>query len=160
MKTLIVYASSTGTVEKCAKQLAELLPGAELHALEKKGNPSPEGYDAVIVGGCIRGGGLAPFAQMYLEECEEMLLKKQLGLFICCGDDERADEYFAGNVSEELLNHAVVRMSFGGELDAERAKGIIDRMLVKSMAQNPDAAKMSFYGERIPEFASKMLANA
>lgn len=160
MKTLIVYASSTGTVEKCAKALAELLPGAELHALAKKANPSPEGYDAVIIGGCIRGGGLAPFAQMYLEECEEMLLEKQLGLFICCGDDEMAEEYFSGNVSEALLAHAKVRMSFGGELDADRAKGMIDRMLVKSMLQNPDAAKMKLYEERIPEFASKMLADS
>ena len=159
MKTLIVYASSTGTVEKCAKSLAELIPGAELHALEKKANPTPAEYDAVIVGGCIRGGGMAPFAQMYLEECEEMLLEKQLGLFICCGDDERADDYFAGNVSEELLKHAKVRMSFGGELDADRAKGMIDRMLVKSMMKNPDAAKMNFYAERIPEFASRMLEN-
>lgn len=162
MKTLIIYASPTGTTARCARELAELIPGAELHELKKQGNPKPDGYDMVIVGGSIRGGGLSPLAQMYLEECEETLLAKKLGLFICCGTDSKADKYLADNVSPRLLSHASAAMSFGGELVPERAKGFIDRMIVKMMAKadKPQGLEMVMYTERIPEFASKMLANA
>lgn len=162
MKTLIIYSSPTGTVKKCAVELAALIPGAELHELNKQGNPRPDGYDTVIVGGSIRGGGLSPFTQMYLDECEEVLLTKKLGLFICCGTDEKAEVYFENNFSEELIKHASARACFGGELDPDRARGFIDRMMVKLMAKavNNQGSGMKLHPERIPEFASKILSDA
>lgn len=160
MKALIIYSSPTGTVKRCAGELAALIPGAELHELGKKGNPRPDGYDMVIVGGSIRGGGLTPLTQMYLEECEEILLTKQLGLFICCGTDANAEAYMSDNISPELMKHAKAAMGFGGELVPERARGFIDRMMVKQMlkADKKQGPGLQLHLERIPEFASKMLA--
>ncbi len=162
MKTLIIYSSPTGTVKMCAEKLAELIPESELHELSKQGNPRPDSYDAVIVGGSIRGGGLSPFTQMYLEECEEVLLTKKLGLFICCGTDTKSEKYFANNVSEALLGHASARACFGGEIVPERAHGFIDRMIVKMMAkaEKKQGLELVLHTERIPAFAEKMLADA
>lgn len=156
MKILVAYASGTGVTEKCARLLADMLPGAEVCNL-KKIPVDPSGYDTVIVGGSIRFGALAAQARTYLEKCEPILSGKRLGLFICCGAENNADDIFARNVPESLLNHAVARMSFGGELAVERARGIeklMLRMMLKSSGK--DGQSVRLYPERIAEFAKKM----
>ena len=106
MKILITYASTTGTTEKCAIALAEKLPGAVLANLKKE-IIDPSDFDAVIVGGSIRGGVLVTEVQDYLENCAPILLKKRLGLFICCGTEGNVSSLFSGNMPEELVDHAV-----------------------------------------------------
>lgn len=156
MRTLIVYSTATGTVKKCAEMLAEKLPGAELADLKER-IPDPGVYDTVIVGGYIRGGGLCPKTAAYLENCEEILLGKKLGLFLCCGMDEKAGELLGGNISEALLSHAAAAMSFGGELDPSRARGI-DRFMLKMMAKgiSREGGDIRVFPERIAEFAERI----
>jgi menaquinone-dependent protoporphyrinogen oxidase len=48
MKTLIAYATKTGTTEKCAKMLAEKLGSADLFNLSN-GTPDLSKYDMVII---------------------------------------------------------------------------------------------------------------
>ncbi len=160
MKILVAYASGTGVTEKCARLLAEKLPGAEVCDL-KKNVVDPSSYDAVIVGGSIRFGALAPQARTYLEKCEPILTGKRLGLFICCGAENNIDDVFARNVPEKLLAHAAPRMSFGGELAVERARGferLMLKMMLKHSGKNGPAARL--YPERIAEFAEKIMAEA
>lgn len=159
MKILVAYASGTGVTEKCARLLAEMLPGAELCDL-KKSLRDPGGYDMVIVGGSIRFGTLASHTRTYLEKCESILAAKRLGLFVCCCGEDDIDGVFARNVPEALLAHAVAHMSFGGELAVEHARGLeklMLKMMLKSSGNNGSAAHI--YPERIAEFAEKMTAN-
>lgn len=160
MKTLVAYASGTGTAEKCAHLLAEKLPGADVCDL-KKNVVDPSSYDAVIVGGSIRFGALASQARTYLEKCEPILAGKRLGLFICCGTDDNTDGVFARNVPEKLLEHAAARMSFGGELAVKRARGI-EKLMLKMMLKSSgkDGAAVRLYPERIAEFAEKIMLKA
>ena len=90
MKTLIAYASKTGTAEKCARMLAERIPDATLCDLCKE-KPDPSAYDQVIVGGGVRMGALHVDARQYLDGCKPILLQKRLGLFLCAGFVEKAD---------------------------------------------------------------------
>ena len=53
MKTLILYASKTGTTQDCARSLAQKIPDSTLVDLCAQ-KPDPSGYDQVIVGGSIR----------------------------------------------------------------------------------------------------------
>ncbi len=93
MKTLIAYATKTGTAEKCARMLAERIPGATLADLRtEKPNPAP--YDQVIVGGSVRMGSLHVDARQYLEGAKSILLQKRLGVFLCAGFAEKADAIF------------------------------------------------------------------
>ena len=89
MKTLIAYASKTGTAEKCARMLAERLPDAKLCDLCKE-KPDPGAYDQVIVGGGVRMGTLHVDARQYLDGCKPILLQKRLGLYFCAGFVEKA----------------------------------------------------------------------
>ena len=89
MKTLIAYASKTGTSEKCARMLAERIPDATLCDLCRE-KPDPNAYDQVIVGGGVRMGALHVDARQYLDGCKPILLQKRLGLFLCAGFAEKA----------------------------------------------------------------------
>ena len=80
MKTLIAYASKTGTAEKCARMLAERIPDSTLCDLCKE-KPDPSAYDQVIVGGGVRMGALHVDARQYLDGCKPILLQKRLACF-------------------------------------------------------------------------------
>ena len=85
MKTLIAYASKTGTAEKCARMLAERLPDATLCDLCKE-KPDPGAYDQVIVGGGVRMGALHVDARQYLDGCKpvyEVLPGWQMDIATC-----------------------------------------------------------------------------
>ena len=157
MKTLIAYASKTGTSKKCAELLGQALPDSELCDLTKE-KRDPASFDAVVIGGGIRMGRLHVDARQYLEYCKELLLTKRLGLFLCSGWPEQAEAQFSGNVDGELLAHATVRMSFGGEIDMQRMHGfdrLLARMAQKAAREDPASAPR-LYPERIDAFAKAM----
>ena len=160
MKILIAYASSTGTTEKCVNMLAAKLPQAEIRNLAKNKltPPDPTPYDMVIVGGGIRGGVINSEVQVYLKNCADILAQKKFGVFICCGDDAKSDALLAKNVPDILMQTAKAAMSFGGELEPSRARGL-DKVMLKLMkaGSRKNGSEMHLFPERIDEFASKML---
>lgn len=158
MKTLIAYASKTGTAQKCAEILARLIPDSTVCNIRKE-KLDPSRFDAVIVGGGIRAGQLNSDAKAYLNGCEDILVNKRLGLFICSMDLEQTEKYFSHNVPAALLEKAVVHMSFGGEYDVKRAKGF-DKMLIKmllKMSKEDSPIKSVVNEEIIQKFAAAML---
>ncbi|MGI6240065.1 MAG: flavodoxin domain-containing protein [Christensenellales bacterium] len=160
MKILIAYSTRSGTTAKCANLLAEKLPGATVVDL-KRAIPNPNEYDAVIVGGALRTGSVTSETRQYLEICEPLLLKRPLGLYLCCGSEDQAEEVFQSDYAESILAHAKCRMSFGGELDPARAKGF-EKMIIKMILKNADKndlTNMRLYPERIDAFAKIMLDN-
>lgn len=157
MNILIAYSTRSGTTAKCANLLAEKLGGATVAEL-KRDIPDPSKFDVVIVGGALRTGNITGETLEYLHRCEKLLLERPLGLFVCAGSEEQVEDVFKKNVPESLLEHARCRMSFGGELDAMRARGfekIIIKMILKNAAKN--GTEMRIYPERIEEFAKIML---
>ena len=123
MKTLIAYASKTGTSEKCARMLAGRVPDPTFCDLCKE-KPDPNAYDQVIVGGGVRMGVLHVDARQYLEGCKPILLKKRLGLFVCAGFVDKADELFKNNIDTALLGHALACECFGGEIDLGKLRAL------------------------------------
>ena len=147
MKTLIAYATKTGTARSCALILAELLPGSKLCDLSKE-LPDPAPFDAVVVGGSIRMGTLHADAQRFLRKYRTTLLTKRTAYFLCnCAADKTA-EFFQQNLPQDLREAALCLESFGGELDLSKQKGF-DRMAVKMMlqAQQTGGAQAQAVGE-------------
>ena len=93
MKTLIAYASKHGTTKKAVEKLAEELIGdVVILNLEDKGasNISIEDFARVIIGGSIYLGRIQKSVKKFCETNLEKLLKvNKLGLFICCGSEEK-----------------------------------------------------------------------
>ena len=158
MKTLIAYASKTGTAEKCARMLAERIPDSTLCDLCKE-KPNPSAYDQVIVGGGVRMGALHVDARQYLDGCKPILLQKRLGLYLCAGFVEKADALFENNIDPELRGHALACDCFGGEIDLGKLRGFEKLITKMALRSSKDAegqpAMPRLLPERIEAFAAK-----
>jgi len=159
MKTLILYATKTGTTEKCAKLLAEKLENAEVYNL-KNGEPDTEGYDMIIVGGSIRAGMLHRKAKKYIKEKCGQQKNKKTAFFVCCADSEKADEYLKSNIPADILERSVCSGGFGGEMDIDKQKGLM-KFFLKRMRENAEKKGTSvppaqILPENIERFAEKI----
>lgn len=155
MRTLILYATKTGTAEKCAKLLAERLSGAEVRRL----GPEPVDlapWDTVAVGGSVRMGTLHPDCRRFLERQGRELLEKRAGYFISNGMFERGPELLEQLFPQKLRDRALCLASFGGELDLSRQRGLdklVARMAVFAMK---DGEPARIHLEEIEAFARKL----
>lgn len=158
MKTLIVYASKTGTAKQCAEALANRIPDARLCDLSVE-KPDPTGYDVVVLGGSVRMGMIHNDMRQYAQGCKDMLKDKTLGIFITCGYDELADKIITNNLPEELVSAAKVKMSFGGEMDITKQKGFdrfVCKMSIKELKKN-GMEMPRLYPKRYSKFVSELL---
>ncbi len=73
MKTLICYASKTGTTKKAAGLLAEYFEDVTVMDLEKE-KVNLCDFDCVIIGGSIRMGQLHKAAKKFIIEKKDELL--------------------------------------------------------------------------------------
>ena len=114
MNTLLVYEGKHGFTEKCARLLAEKIPGeVYLLDLRQEEQADPKNYDTLIVGGSVYMGKIRKEAAAYCRVHKQQLLKKKLGLFIYCANSEKAEEQAEGAYPAELLQHAAAVAYFG-----------------------------------------------
>ncbi len=154
MKTVIGYATKTGTTKKAAEMLAKQIEGAVLCDLEKE-TPSLDEYDCIIIGGSIRMGQLHKAAKKYITNNQTQLLEKKCAFFICNGFPEQATTFLVQNFGQELLSHSICASTFGGEMDINKLKGMdkfIAKAVANSMKDNPQAAP-KLLTENIKKFA-------
>lgn len=131
MKTLIIYSTKYGSTEKCAKMLSEKLTGrVELVNIKKDSIPDLNQYNKIIIGGSIYIGKIQKEITEFCEKNIHILKDKIIGLFICCGLPEKVDLgiYFP----KELIEIAVIKEVFGGELNKEKMN-LIDKMITNIM---------------------------
>lgn len=161
MKTLIAYATKTGTTEKCAKMLAERLGGADLFNLSN-GNPDLSKYDMVIIGGSIRAGMLHKAAKKFVRQYCAQLQEKKVAFFVCSADTGRAEEFLKTNIPAELLEKSVCGDSFGGEMTPGSYKGIMGVFIRKMVESNQKKGvpMPNIVPENIEKFADKIKAQA
>jgi len=156
MATLIIYSTKHGCTEKCALSLAgKLLDEVKLHNLKDTPQPDLTPYDTVVIGGSIYVGKIQKELQHYCRENLPELLKKRLGLFICCMyEGEVAQKQLLEAFPPEMVEQAVVMAAFGGEFVLEKM-GLLEKMIVKKVAKvEHSVSKLS--GERIEHFAAAM----
>ncbi|MCB2295221.1 flavodoxin domain-containing protein [Clostridium algoriphilum] len=123
MKTLIVYATKHGTTENAVNILKSKLTG-DVNLVNIMLEPATqlEEYDIIILGGSIYMGKIQKKLSTFILINLPLLLKKQIGLFICAGEKDKA------LVSKELIfafpatlfDHAIVKEVFGFELDMNK----------------------------------------
>ena len=128
MKNLIVYATKHGTTKKCAEMLKAKLNGETVLANVNEEVPDLNNFDNVILGGSIYIGKIQKKLSKFEEDNLDKLLKKKVAVFICSGEDKL--EYITASFPEDLLNHAVSKQLFGGELILENLN-FFTRFLMK-----------------------------
>lgn len=136
MKTIIIFCTNHGCVEKAAGQIAEILgPETTLHHLKSKKQANLHNYDRVIIGGSIHIGQIQKKLKEFYTKNMEILLEKELGIFICCMEEgEKAKKEMHDVFPKQLLNHAKATACLGGEFNFEKMN-FLEKMMVKKVAK-------------------------
>ncbi|MGC9322800.1 MAG: flavodoxin domain-containing protein [Kosmotogaceae bacterium] len=136
MKTAIIYATRSGTAEKCSEKLSEMLAGeSAVINIKKVSSPDLSGYDAVIVGSSIRIGKVHKEISEFVQKNLETLKEKRLGVFLCMGaGEENFSEYLSMNFPKEFLDKCKAKGFFGGEFNFERL-GFNSKMMLKAASE-------------------------
>ena len=153
MKALIIYASKYGTVADCAKQLKSKLLGEATLVDIKQMDQSLEltKFDTVIIGGSVYADHISKALKSFCKSNLEVLCQKELGLFLCCGLTDQANEFFENNFPPKLLEHAKITLPFGSEARLEKMK-FLDKTILKAFAKG-DFSPFKILEENIDKFA-------
>lgn len=157
MRTLIVYASKTGTTERCAGILGQNLKDVTIINLTATQNEDINKYDLIIIGSPIRMGMIDKRVKDFISKNSKLLKNKKVAYFICCGFSENWKQYYEQNFPKELLDNAITYDSFGGEMNLEKQKGF-DKFIVKMVSKNmPQDKEVKILNENINRFIEKII---
>lgn len=146
MKTLIIYSSKHGSTEKVAALIAEKLEENEVSLINLKfqSKIDIQLFDRIIIGGSIHMGQIQKAIKDFINNQLQELLQKQLGLFICCMNEEKAEEEFQLAFPEELRKHALAKGIMGGELIFEKMN-FLDKFIVRTVSgQHKSVSKTDY----------------
>jgi menaquinone-dependent protoporphyrinogen oxidase len=155
MSTLIAYSSTLGCTEQCASKLKEDLgEGVELIRISRRSRYNLKPYENIIIGGSIHAGMIQRSVYKFCENYLDVLLKKQVGLFVCCIDPEADEkEIIARAFPEKLVEHALASGFFGGELNIKKMN-LLQKIMTRKAARLQKEPDIDF--QKILAFAKKM----
>ena len=134
MKTAVIYATKHGTTEMVAKKIQRhLLPlQVDLINLARNKQPDISSYDRIVVGSSIHAGKNQSVVQKFCAKNMPELLQKQVGLYLCCLNENEFDQSMAYAYPEILRNHAFSVELVGGEYRTDKMN-FIECFLVKKI---------------------------
>ncbi len=155
MKTLIAYSTTLGCTEQCASKLKDDLgSGVEMVRIARRQKYTLEQYDTVIIGGSIHEGMIQRSVYKFCVNNLEILLQKQVGLFVCCMDpDANEKELIDRAFPDELVGHALSSGFFGGELNIKKMN-LLQKIMTRKAARLQKEPDIDF--QKILDFARKI----
>lgn len=132
MNTIILYSSKYGSAADCASYVKSKLSGSvSLVDIEKTKLQEIhlESFDTIVIGGSIYVGAVSKKIRALCSTQADVLQRKRVGIFLCCGFTEQFNEYLSSNFSEDLLESAVVLKCFGGEARLDRMNPVHKLMM-------------------------------
>lgn len=152
MKTLIAYSTILGCTEQCASKLKEDLgEDVEMVRISSRRRYNLKKYDTIIVGGSIHEGMIQRSVYKFCESNLDILMEKQVGLFVCCIDpDADEKELIKSAFPGPLLEHALASGFFGGELNIKKMN-LLQKIMTRKAARLQKEPDIDF--QRILEFA-------
>ena len=155
MKTLIAYSTTLGCTEQCASKLKEDLgEGVEMVRISRRRRYNFQDYNTIIIGGSIHEGMIQRSVFKFCENNLEVLLQKQVGLFICCMDpDANEQELIDRAFPEKLVKHALASGFFGGELNIKKMN-LLQKIMTRKAARLKKEPDIDF--QKILDFARKI----
>ena len=157
-KTLIAYSTTLGCTEQCASKLKDDLgEDVEMIRISRRRRFNLEDYETIIVGGSIHEGMIQRSVYKFCESNLDELLKKAVGLFVCCMDaDADEQELIQRAFPETLVKHALASGFFGGELNIKKMN-LLQKIMTRKAARLHKEPDIDF--QKILEFAHKLQEN-
>ena len=155
MKTLIAYSTTLGCTEQCASKLKDDLgEGVEMVRISRRRRYNFQDYNNIIIGGSTHEGMIQRSVFKFCENNLEVLLQKQVGLFVCCMDpDANEQELIDQAFPEQLRKHALASGFFGGELNITKMN-LLQKIMTRKAARIKKEPDIDF--QKILDFARKI----
>jgi len=155
MKTLIAYSTTLGCTEQCASKLKEDLgEDVEMVRISRRRRYNLQDFTNIIIGGSIHEGMIQRSVYKFCENNLEILLKKQVGLFVCCMDpDANEKELIERTFPEKLVESALASGFFGGELNIKKMN-LLQKIMTRKAARLNKEPDIDF--QKILDFARKI----
>lgn len=155
MKTLIVYSTTLGCTEQCASKLKEDLgDDVEMVRISRRRRYNLQDYETIIVGGSIHAGMIQRSVRRFCENYLDILLQKQVGLFVCCMDpDANEQKLIEKAFPDQLVKHALASGFFGGELNIKKMN-LLQKIMTRKAARLQKEPDIDF--RKILDFARKL----
>ncbi|AVD35160.1 flavodoxin domain-containing protein [Clostridioides difficile] len=144
MNTIIIYSSKYGCTKDCANILKnKLSDNITIVDINNNNKIELSKFDKIIIGSSIYAGSVSKKIRLLCNDNLELLNKKQVGIFLCCGFSEEADKYLKSNFPSSLLESANAIGIFGGEARLEEMK-FLDKLIMKAVSKgNYDSFRIS-----------------
>jgi menaquinone-dependent protoporphyrinogen oxidase len=142
MKILILYASNHGCTEKCVVELAALFENHNVTTAKLQATTYDlTDFDTVIIGSPVRIGRINKKISKFCRKNLTKLLKKNIGLFLCCMNTENtARAYMSSQFPKKLQHKAVALGYFGGALTFDKMTSLEKSLLKQVIGCEHDAS--------------------
>lgn len=159
MNIAIIYTSKHGTTEKVSQMIAENLAGHQLSLINLKKNPNPDltDFDLLILGCGIYAGNASGSFRKFCNNNMNVLLNKELGLFICEmePDTARQQQEIMNTYPASLLQHADAKAFVGGEFLFEEMN-FMEKAIIKRIAKT-DKSISAIKDTEIKKFTDQLI---
>lgn len=145
-KTLIAYSTTLGCTEQCASKLKDDLGnGVIMVRISRRRRYNLEQHDTIIIGGSIHEGMIQRSVYKFCENNLEVLLQKQVGLFVCCTDpDANEQELIERAFPGRLVEHSLASGFFGGELNIKKMN-LLQKIMTRKAARLQQEPEIDFH---------------
>lgn len=135
MSTLIVYSTKHGCAETCASELKDIIKNeVTMESVKKLKKVNWDDFETVLIGGSIYAGNIQSGIQKFCQKHLTQLLKKKLGLYLCCMEKgEKAESQFEKAYPQKLRDHASATGLFGGAITLEKMNAL-EKVIIKKVA--------------------------
>lgn len=154
MKTIILYASKYGATLEIAQRIAKKIGGVVIHDLKQGNIPDLAEFGCVIIGASVYAGMIRKEAKAFVSRNEEILLEKQLGLFLSGMGENGEKEFFEKNFSQNILQGAKATKLLGGIFDPGKAN-FIERLIMKVVTKQSGLVN-SINDDKIEQFVEEL----
>jgi len=157
-QTLIAYSTTLGCTEQCASKLKDDLgESVEMVRISRRRRFDLQSFDTIIVGGSIHEGMIQRSVHKFCESNLDVLLQKQIGLFVCCMDpDANEQELIERAFPDRLVKHALANGFFGGELNIKKMN-LLQKIMTRKAARLQKEPDIDF--QKILDFARSLQEN-
>lgn len=144
-----------GCTEQCAKRLkADLGSDVDLIRISRRRKYHLDQYDTVIIGGSIHEGLIQLAVRRFCQAYLSVLLKKKVGIFVCCMDPgTNEQEMISRAFPESLIAHSLATGYFGGELNLKKMN-LLTQIMTRKAARIEEEIELN--GKRIQDFVEKI----
>ncbi len=131
MKTLVLYNTRKGATEKCAQHIYSNLNNGDVFNMDEF-NGDLSNYSKIYIGSPVYIGSLDKKVKTFIENNKQVLLTKELVLFICSMNESEFDDMLNRNLSEEIKKHASIHC-VGGAYYFDKLNWL-QKFVIKKMA--------------------------